>query len=197
MKLIERLEEYDSLRSYRIPGWKGNNRVIFENEDQSNLIADLKNWNMYRRKQYQVKIQKALPDKVYNVSGRPGVVYNILEDCEESVAAADYIVAGLLGEMWPISQKDLCGYDADVNEIDEIPKLFHTKPSDKTYYGILIPVTVPFSVETGKYGRLNGNAKPDEIPHGQGDYIICTSFDEGDYRIVNGQIFNKMYELQK
>ena len=32
---------------------------------------------------------------------------------------------------------------------------------------------------------------------GKGDYILCTSFDSRNFRIVNGHIFDKMYETIK
>lgn len=173
------------------------NKIIFEEPYWNRFVADTGNWQAFQRKPYQVQIQKALPDKIYNVSEKPGVVYNILEDCEESIAEADYVVTGLMGEMWPISRKDLCGYEVDETAIDETPKPVYTKSGDRTYYGVKIPLEADFFVETSKYGKLRGNAKPDKIPHGEGDYIICSSFAEGDFRIVNGQIFDKMYLLRK
>lgn len=173
------------------------NRIIFEEPYWNRFVSDTGNWQEFQRKPYQVKIEKAFPDKIYNVPEKPGVVYNILEDCEESILKADYVVTGLMGEMWLISCKDLCGYEVNEVEIEVTPKLVYTKSGDRTYYGVRIPLDTAFSVETLKYGKLKGNANQDRVPHGEGDYIICTSFDAGDFRIVNGQIFHKMYELRK
>lgn len=173
------------------------NKIFFDEPYWKRFVADIGNWQEFQRKPYQVQIQKALPDRIYNVAGKPGVLYNILEDCEESIAETDYVVTGLMGEMWPICRKELCGYKVDEAVIDETPKPVYTKSGDRIYYGVRIPLGTVFSVETSRYVQLKGNANPDKIPHGEGDYIICTSFDEGDFRVVNGQIFHKMYTLRK
>lgn len=169
------------------------NKVIFEDEKWKAYVTDICNWKEIRKKRYQVKLQKALPDKEYNVPGRPGIVYNILENCEEIIAEGHYIVTGLLGKMWIISEEYLDGYEVEKEEIGEEPKVFYAKTSDKIYYGLHIPINVSFAVEIPEYGTLKGNSDLDSIPHGAGDYLVCNSFNKGDYRIVSGAVFHRMY----
>lgn len=169
------------------------NRIFFEDGTWEKRVGKPENWGKFKRKSYQVKLQKAMSDRVYNVPGTPGVVYNFLEDCRETVADAGYIVTGLLGEMWPIGRESLAGYDAEEKDISEEPKSFWTKSGERVYFAIQIPLEVKFSVETS-YGLLKGNYATDEIPHGKGDYLVCNSFAEGDYRVINGAIFHEMYE---
>lgn len=167
---------------------------IWIEEEWQEKIAQQENWFACQRKKYAVSIQKAVRDKEYNVPGRPGYLYNCLEDSVESLESADYIVTGLLGEMWPITEKNLASYDVEGITLSEEPKQVFTKAATMIHYALQIPVEVPFAVEVSWCGKLNGNARAEEIPHGTGDYLVCTTPEEGDYRIVNGAVFKKMYE---
>lgn len=169
--------------------------ISINDEYWKNVIENKANWQKWRKRIYPVKIQKAIKDKIYNVPGKAGVTYNFLEACEQSLENAAYIVTGLAGEIWPITEKDLDSYDAKPEDIGIEPKEFYTRPNGKIYFGIQIPVQTLFSLETKYFGVLHGNANAYEISHGKGDYILCTSFDSGNFRIVNGHIFDKMYEL--
>ena len=169
--------------------------TIIINEGYKAILENKENWQKWRKRIYPVKIQKAVKDKIYNVPGKAGVTYNFLEDCEQSLENAAYIVTGLAGEIWPITEKDLASYEVNPEDIGIEPKEFYTKPNGKEYFGIKIPADVTFSVETKHFGVLNGNANGHKIPHGTGDYILCTSFDSENFRIVNGHVFDKMYEL--
>lgn len=169
--------------------------IIVNEEHWKDALENNANWQKWRKRVYSVKIQKAIKDNIYNVPGKKGVTYNFLEDCEQSLENAEYIVTGLAGEIWPITEKDLASYDARPEDIDIEPKEFYTRPNGNEYYGIKIPVQTLFSVETKHFGVLYGNANADVIPHGEGDYILCTSLDSENFRIVNGHIFDKMYEL--
>lgn len=169
--------------------------IIISEQHWIDVVENKSNWQKWRKRIYSVKIQKAVKDKIYNVPGKKGVIYNFLEDCEQSLENAAYIVTGLAGEIWPITEKDLSSYDVNPEEIGIEPKEFYTRPNGKEYFGIQIPAEILFSVETKHFGVLHGNARVNEISHGEGDYILCTSFESENFRIVNGHIFDKMYEL--
>ena len=144
----------------------------------------------YRRRRYPVYIRRAVKGSIYNVSDTPDVVYNILEDSYETTADADYIVTGLLGEMWPIKKESLAGYDVSPEEIDDEPRQFFSKSSDIVFYAVQISGEFELELEDGIV--LKGN-RPG-IEHGEGDYILWTSLEKQDYRIINGKIFTSMYE---
>lgn len=171
------------------------NKIWIENPYWKKRIADYDDWKVYRRKKYQVHIQKADRNRIYNVPECPGMVYNVMEDSHESLEHADYVVTGLLGEMWPITKKSLQGYEVSEEEITASPRVFYSKLSDIKYYAIQIPKDVLFMVSMEKYGVLKGNAVGRE--HGIGDFLLCTSFQKEDFRIINGQVFDKMYEEDK
>lgn len=139
------------------------NVICINDKEWQEKVADSHNWAVYRRKRYQVKIQKAIPDKEYNVPGKKGVVYNCLEDSEEPVEKADYVMTGLVGEMWPIAEKYLSGYEAQPSDIEEEPKEFYTRISDRRYFAIHIPAHIPFSVNDEMYGVLKGNSNTDRV----------------------------------
>ena len=60
-------------------------------------ITNSKDWKLYTNRSYRAKIQKADPTRIYNIPGKPGVVYNYLEDSYELVGFA-YVVTGIAGE---------------------------------------------------------------------------------------------------
>ncbi|MDO4188233.1 MAG: hypothetical protein Q4D29_04515 [Lachnospiraceae bacterium] len=171
-------------------------KIHITNSDCGIDINDLSLWKNYTRKSYEVLIQMADVNQVYNVPDKPGYVYNFLEKYETYVKGYDYVVTGLLGEMWPIRTGALDGYDVDnISSISCTPKKIKTKVIGNTYYGICIPVGYEFSVSLSKETIMHGNAPG--VEHLSGDYIICSSFENGDYRIINGSIFDKMYEVKK
>lgn len=171
------------------------NKIWIEDPQWEEKAADSHHWRVYQRKRYPVKIQTADRNRIYNVPDSPGIVYNFLEDSYESLEHADYVITGLLGEMWPVTKKNIQGYEASEEEITDIPETFFSKASDARYYALQIPDNISFTVQTEKYGDLKGNVAGRE--HGNGDFLICTSFQKQDFRIVNGQIFDEMYEEDK
>ena len=47
------------------------------------ITSDSTRWKFYTNKSYRAKIQIADSQQIYNVAGKPGVVYNYLEDAYE------------------------------------------------------------------------------------------------------------------
>lgn len=166
-------------------------KIIIETQGIEGFTFKSETWKVYYRNIYDVKIEKAFSDKIYNVLGRAGIVYNFLEDSYESVKGADYVVTGILGEMWPITKESLCGYDIRADEITDKPITVKTKKRDTQYFAIRVPKECKFIVVLEQMGELKGNQNM--IEHGDGDYILCTSLEKEDYRIINGQVFHKMY----
>lgn len=167
------------------------NKIVFPHETNIN-VDDISMWKKYKRCSYTVMIQKASSDIEYNVKGKKGVVYNKLEMAEESVEGFDYVVTGIVGEMWPITRDALIGYEIDdESEIEDYPKPFMTKRADSEYYAIMIPGEIKFQVHLANGIVLNGNKEGAQ--HGNGDYVLCNSLELKNYRIVNGDIFDRMY----
>lgn len=160
-------------------------------------------WTFFVNKSYRAKIQKGYSDAVYNVPGKMGVVYNILEDSFEPVNDSCYIVTGAAGEMWPISERALKKYDIAPEKITDCPQEISTIPTDTVFAGIQIPARTAFTLEVD-YGEkcvLKGNR--DGIGHDAGDWVLVAAKRvDGKYvpdfedagRIVNGTIFNVLYQ---
>lgn len=169
-------------------------------------ILDNPDWKLVTNKSYQASIQKANPDKIYNVAGQTGVVYNFLEDTYEKINPNEngYIVTGIAGEMWPIPKKAaLQKYDITENAITDEPQPVMTKETGTVFTAVQIPANEEFTLEVdyGQKAILKGN-RPG-IDHGSGDYVlIATKYINGIYvpdfedsgRIVNGSIFNILYK---
>ena len=151
-------------------------------------------WDTYVRKQYFVQIQKADLQQIYNVSDSPGIVYNFLEDSYEKVIEDGYVITGLLGEMWPIPKEGLTHYDVGDLEIGIEPVLVSTQKSNLRYEGIQIPEKFLFTLNISGIGVLKGNHKGNQ--HAGGDYVVkeIRGTVKQAIRIVNGMIFDKMYQ---
>lgn len=160
-------------------------------------------WELFTNKSYTARIQKANVNREYNVPGKKGVVYNILEDSYEPVNDGNYIVTGAAGEMWPIGEGALKKYAIRLEEITEEPQEAATIEMDTVYAGIRIPADVPFTLETdyGEKALLKGN-RPG-IGHDSGDYVLVAAkllggryvpdfSDSG--RIVNGEVMPIIYK---
>lgn len=146
-----------------------------------------------RRKKYEVQIQRVVKGTEYNVPGQTDVVYNFLEQCYESTLDADYIVTGTMGEMWPICSDALAGYEIDDEKRIEIyPKKYESKSRDEVYYYIQIDVNQQFELTLSSGAVLHGNAEG--VEHDAGDYVVFTSMEKKDYRIINGVVFSRTYE---
>ena len=161
-------------------------------------------WNLYRNRSYQVKLQKADVSHIYHEGGEPGVVYNYLERSYEKVNENGYVVTGLMQEMWPIGPGALKKYDIDPDAITNEPQLVSTRETDTVYAAIRIPEEIGFALETdyGEKAWLKGNAQ--DVPHDGGDFVlVCARLENGRYvpdfedggRIVNGHVFDKLYSL--
>ena len=161
-------------------------------------------WQLYVNKSYTAQIQKGRSDRVYNVPGKKGVVYNILEDSFEPVNDDCYIVTGAAGEKWPISAQALRKYDIRPEDITDEPQEVKTIPNkDAVLAGILIPADIQFTlqVDYGECAELKGN-RPG-IGHADGDRVLVAAkktengyvpdFDDCG-RIVNGEIFGILYQ---
>ena len=166
-------------------------------------IIESSDWSLYTNRSYRAKIQKADPNRIYNVPGQPGVVYNCLEDSYESVGS-QYVVTGVAGEMWPIGEGALRKYRITAEDITAEPTEVDTVELDTIYAAIRIPLETKFTLEVdyGEKALLHGNR--DGIPHSDGDYVLIPAkmspdgkfvpdFDDSG-RIVNGTIFDKLYK---
>ena len=166
------------------------------------IEQDAAAWTIVRGRIYTVQLQTADPARVYNVPGRPGVVYNQFEDSYAEVNPEGYVVTGVAGEMWPIGAGALRKYDIAPEQITAEPQPVSTKPIDAVYAAIRIPLETAFTVEAD-YGVkviLNGN-KPG-IPHGAGDWVLVNAAETADGyapdfsdagRIINGTVFDTLY----
>lgn len=160
-------------------------------------------WKLYTNKSYPVKIQVADSQRIYNVPDRPGIVYNYLENAYEKVDNADYVITGMLGEMWPIGKNSLMKYSINPKYITLEPISVNTKELSTVYAAIIIPTHLQFALEInyGEKSVLYGNCLG--IEHGVGDYILVKTklvnglhhpdFNDSG-RIINGTIFHKLYK---
>lgn len=167
------------------------------------ILNDVSLWQTYTNKSYKAKVQKADKNRIYNVEGRAGIVYNVFEDSYAEVNENGLIVTGVAGEMWPIGESALKKYNVTPEQLDYEPLEVDTVETGAVFFGVLIPKNIEFTLETD-YGVkvvLKGN-RPD-IEHGEGDYVLVASKQEnGKYvpdftdsgRIVNGTIFDKLYK---
>ncbi len=160
-------------------------------------------WKLYKNRSYRAQIQRADPQRIYNVPGMPGVVYNFLDDAYEKVAASGYVVTGVKGEMWPINKETVKKYRVDPDEITAEPTPVDTVELDTVYAGVMIPADTQFTLEVvyGERAVLHGNSPGAE--HGCGDYILFPAKQfGGEYlpdfnnsgRIVNGSVFDILYQ---
>ena len=167
------------------------------------MTSDPTLWKFYTNRSYRAKIQTADSLRVYNVAGKPGVVYNCLEDAYEKVGNSGYVVTGIVEEMWPIGEKAVKKYNVDPKNISAEPIEVDTVELETVYAAILIPSDTRFTLEVdyGEKAVLRGNRLG--IDHGDGDYVLVVAkLIEGVYipdfddsgRIINGAIFEKLYK---
>ena len=160
-------------------------------------------WKLYKNRSYRAQIQRADPQRVYNVPGRPGVVYNFLDDTYEKVSETGYVVTGICGEMWPIDKGTVIKYRVDPDEITAQPTAVDTVELDTVYTAIMIPREIPFTIEVdyGEIAVLHGNNPG--VDHGSGDYVlVAAKLVNGAYqpdfsdagRMVNGAVFDQLYK---
>lgn len=163
------------------------------------LLLHMSDWKPVRNNIYTVTIQKGYADKVYNIPGKPGYVYNTLEDAEEAVKDGDYIVTGVKGEMYPIKEENLGKYDVKKDAVTDEPKEVTTKQTDEIWAYVRIPAGIRFTVTTAR-GELKGNRSG--VEHGSGDCILVKTRLIGGQRvpdmtkpgwIVNGAVFSVLY----
>lgn len=146
-------------------------------------------------------------------------VYNKLENVTEPVKADGYVITGAVGEQWCIKEKNLKKYGVSAEEnppegmisVSELPtegKDVMTIPDGVTLIAIHIPREMTGEVITS-WASLKINSGEDKdgnaIPHGDGDYILINAvinqdnktvnidYDNGDARVVNGEIFHTLY----
>lgn len=161
-------------------------------------------WTPVRNRSYRAQIQTADPARVYNVPGRPGVVYNVLEDSYEKVGAEGYVITGAAGEMWPIGTGALRKYRISPEAVTDTPQPVDTVELETVYAAIRIPADTAFTLEVdyGEKAVLKGN-RPG-IGHGAGDYVLVETKQapDGTYqpdlsdsgRVINGGIFDILYQ---
>ena len=148
-----------------------------------------------KKKEYIVTLERANIAKEYNIKGKPGYVYNYLEDAEISVDGMAYVVTGTVGEMWPIPEKRADAYEI-IEELSQGIYKAKTKKSEQLYEYKLIPVDEQMSLEIENGSVLHVNAKANSVDHGEGDRLIRVKGEES-YWVVNGRVFESTYEIVK
>ncbi|MBQ8959959.1 MAG: hypothetical protein IJ071_01935 [Ruminococcus sp.] len=159
-------------------------------------------WSRFRNRSYTAKIQRSDRERIYNVPGKKGVVYNYLEDSYEPVSEGGFIVTGALGELWPIGSGSFAKYGISRTDVGFEPVEVRTLEQDTVYAAVQIPEQVQFTLETdyGERALLRGN-RPG-IAHGDGDWVMVFAREENgvflpDFsdsgRIVNGRSMSILY----
>lgn len=170
-----------------------NKVVAFEDLDKSGFVPCSK-------RSYEVEVRRAV---------EPTHVYNRLEDVHYDVLPEEterIIITGTAGEEWVTKiSKVLSTYtNLDGSELtaDQIPA-DGTKLRVKTIpgsdnYALFVPKNVQVIVQTAWGDVLTANR--DGVPHLDGDYLMCAGKDGKpnleDVWVVNGEIFEKTYELR-
>ena len=132
-------------------------------------------WNFYTNRSYRVLIRRADPQQIYNVPGKPGVMYNFMEDVYEKVMDNGYVVTGTMGEMWPIGADTIKKYNIEPSKVKSEPVLIDTVELYTVYAAVMIPYDTPFTLEVdyGEKAMLHGN-RPG-LEHGNGDFILVAA----------------------
>lgn len=172
-------------------------------ENVKYITENPQKWGLFTNRSYMAQIQKADPERIYNIPDKKGFVYNQFEDSCEKVNSRNYIITGVAGEMWPINEKNLPKYKVNPEDITYEPQNVMTVETGAVLAGIQIPADIEFMLEVdyGEKSWLKGNHHG--IEHGEGDWILVnTTLVNGIYvpdfsdsgRIVNGSIFEKIYK---
>ena len=135
-------------------------------------------------------------------------VYNELEDVSYTAEpnGQDVVLKGTAGEEWVTSlEKVLETYTkpdgSALTAEDFVADTYidlQTKAEPDTNYACFIPAGTVVVVETAWGDVLTANRA--EVPHGDGDYLVCTVDDAGqpnlsDVWVVNGEIFPDTYDM--
>ena len=133
--------------------------------------------------------------------------HNDLEDADYTVIddGETVILKGTAGEMWTsrlsriietYTKQDGSKLSAgDFKNKDEFIRI-KTIPSPDSNYAMFVPNKYSVTVETAWGDILHTNSE--NVPHGEGDYLICREGENGqpdlsDVWIVNGVIFKDTY----
>ena len=148
----------------------------------------------------------------YTIQGKmvsaPTEVYNNLEDVHYTAEAngEDVILKGTSGEEWvsklekvmeTYTKADGSALTAEDFVADTYIDL-QTKAEPDTNYAMFIPADIQVIVETAWGDVLTAN-RP-EVPHGDGDYLVCSVTEAGepdltDVWVVNGATFPDTYDM--
>jgi hypothetical protein len=151
------------------------------------------------KKSYEVDIRKSsVAVKVYN--NLENVTYDVKPE-ENRV-----IITGTAGEEWLAkvdkvlsTYRKLDGSSLTEADIPVDKKLRVKTLPGSEYFAVFVPKERQFKVQTSWGDILTINR--DGIPHGDGDYLICSVKDGNpnfsDVWVINGVIFSKTYELMK
>ncbi len=135
-------------------------------------------------------------------------IYNELEDVYYTAEpnGQDVVLKGTSGEEWVTSlEKVMETYTkADGSALtaeDFVADTYidlQTKAEPGTNYACFVPADVQVIVETAWGDVLTAN-RP-EVPHGEGDYLVCTVGEDGqpnlaDVWVVNGAVFPNTYDM--
>ncbi|WP_317380979.1 hypothetical protein, partial [uncultured Intestinimonas sp.] len=148
----------------------------------------------------------------YTIQGKmvsaPTEVYNNLEDVHYTAEpnGQDVVLKGTGGEEWvtglekvmkTYTKADGSALTAEDFVADTYIDL-KTKAEPDTNYAMFIPADVQVIVETSWGDVLTAN-RP-QVPHGEGDYLVCAVGEDGqpnlaDVWVVNGATFPNTYDM--
>ena len=155
-------------------------------------------WQLCRKKEYEVALTRAERGRVYNIPDATGKVYNYLEDVVEE-AVDGFVCRGTVGELYVIPLSKLAAYDVDPDTIGTEWRTVRTRPMSAVYF--CRKIEGPFVLDT-PVGRMHGNRAG--VEHGAGDMVVCAARetpmgyqpDAADCWVVNGAVFANTYTVE-
>lgn len=150
--------------------------------------------------------------QAYSVSGmtvsKDTAVHNKLEDADYTAKpATDVVLTGTVGEQWvtPLekvlktyTKQDGSALTAEDFTADKAVKLYAKAGTGN--FACFVPAEIKVEVQTAWGDVLQANR--DGVPHGKGDYLVCSAGEDGkadlsDVWVVNGEVFSTTYQMPK
>ena len=185
-------------------GFYKNNQNVPSSQKEITLEEHLKKteeeWFLTGKKEY--KVQAMMVSKEISFHNEyENVDYTVTDDGET------VILKGVVGEMWATKlSKVIDTYTktdgSQINESDFDQKDVYidllTKAAPDSNYAMFVPADISVIVETAWGDELHTNTM--NIPHGDGDYLVCRKGEDGnpdlsDVWVLNGVIFHETYDM--
>ena len=150
--------------------------------------------------------------QAYSITGmtvsKETAVHNKLEDADYTAKPeTDVVLTGTSGEQWvapmekvlkTYTKEDGSALTAEDFTADKAVKLYTAKSVGN--FACFVPVEIKVEVQTAWGDVLQANR--DGVPHGKGDYLVCSAGEDGkpdlsDVWVVNGEIFPTTYTMPK